>query len=34
MADITRTPWHVWLVGVLSLLWNAYGGYDFIMTNT
>ena len=34
MADITRTPWHVWLVGVLSLLWNAFGGYDFIMTNT
>ena len=30
----TRTPWHLWAVGVVSLLWNAYGGYDFIMTTT
>jgi len=30
----TRTPWHLWVVGVLSLLWNAFGGYDFIMTTT
>lgn len=34
MADGTKTPWHLWLVGVLSLLWNGFGGYDFIMTNT
>jgi len=30
----TRTPWHLWVVGVLSLLWNGYGGYDFIRTTT
>lgn len=30
----TRTPWHLWVVGVLSLLWNAFGAYDFIMTTT
>lgn len=30
----TRTPWHLWVVGVVSLLWSAYGGYDFIMTTT
>jgi hypothetical protein len=29
-----RTPWHVWVVGGVSLLWNAFGGYDFIMTTT
>jgi hypothetical protein len=23
-----RTPWHLWLVGVLSLLWNAIGGWQ------
>jgi hypothetical protein len=37
MIDIARraaTPWHLWLVGVLSLLWNGYGGYDFIQTTT
>ena len=29
-----RTPWHLWVVGVVSLLWNSYGAYDFIMTST
>lgn len=28
----TRTPWHLWVVGVLSLLWNAMGALDFTMT--
>jgi hypothetical protein len=27
------TPWHLWAVGVLSLLWNAFGAYDYTMTN-
>jgi len=27
-----RAPWHLWLVGGLSLLWNAFGGYDYTMT--
>lgn len=35
MTDMTvKTPWHLWAVGVISLLWNGYGGYDFIMTTT
>jgi hypothetical protein len=29
-----KTPWHLWVVGVLSLLWNAMGATDFIMTQT
>ena len=28
-----RTPWHLWVVGVLSLLWNGFGCYDYTMTN-
>jgi len=28
----TRTPWHLWVVGGLTLLWNAFGGYDYTMT--
>jgi hypothetical protein len=28
----TRTPIHVWIVGVLSLLWGCFGGYDYTMT--
>ena len=26
-----KTPWHLWLVGILSLLWNAEGAF-VIMT--
>lgn len=29
-----KTPWHLWLVGVLSLLWNLMGALDFFMTQT
>ena len=29
-----RTPWHLWLVGVLALLWNAMGAFDYLMTET
>lgn len=29
-----RGPWHLWVVGVLSLLWNAGGAYDYIMMKT
>jgi hypothetical protein len=28
------TPWHLWVVGLLSLLWNCFGGYDYVMTQT
>ena len=30
----TRTPWHLWVVGAVALLWNGYGGYDYVMTQT
>lgn len=33
-AALRRTPWHLWVVGILSLLWNAFGGYDYVMTLT
>ncbi|MBK6349049.1 MAG: hypothetical protein IPF50_04265 [Proteobacteria bacterium] len=25
----TRTPRHLWIVGVLSVLWNAVGAFDY-----
>ena len=25
-------PVHLWIVGILSLLWNAFGAYDYVMT--
>jgi hypothetical protein len=32
-AVAARTPAHVWIVGILSLLWNAFGCLDYTMTN-
>ena len=33
MVDVAnKTQWHLWLVGVLSLLWNAFGCYIYAMT--
>lgn len=29
-----RTPWHLWLVGALGVLWNAMGAMDYVMTKT
>jgi hypothetical protein len=28
------TPGHLWIVGFLALLWNAFGCYDYLMTQT
>lgn len=28
------TPAHLWIVGILALLWNAYGCYEYLMTET
>jgi hypothetical protein len=28
------TPWHLWVVGILALLWNSFGAYDYLMTMT
>lgn len=29
-----KAPMHLWIVGILSLLWNGFGGYDYLMTRT
>jgi hypothetical protein len=38
MADSTvqstKAPWHIWVVGVGSLLWNSVGALDFVMTQS
>ena len=33
-AVSVRAPAHLWIVGFLSLLWNAFGCYDYFMTET
>lgn len=25
-------PWHLWVVGTIGLLWNAFGCYDYVMS--
>ncbi len=31
-AALAKAPWHLWVIGVLSLCWNAFGGFDYTMT--
>lgn len=33
-ASNVATPWHLWLVGALALLWNSMGAFDYLMTQT
>ncbi len=28
----TKTPWHLWLIGVIAVLFNAFGVFDFVMS--
>jgi len=30
----TSTPKHLWVVGIIALLWSAMGVYDYLMTET
>ena len=25
-------PWHLWLIGILSLIWNGFGVFDYLAT--
>lgn len=34
MGERIRTPWHLWVVGVLAALWNGFGCFDYFMTQT
>jgi hypothetical protein len=33
MTDaLAKTPWHIWLIGVIAVLFNAIGVFDFVMS--
>ena len=34
MNESVKTPWHLWVVGVVSLLWFAGGANDYVQTKT
>lgn len=27
-----KTPWHLWLIGVIAVLFNFIGVFDFVMS--
>ncbi len=33
-TNSNRTPWHLWLIGVVAFLWNSIGAMDYVMTQT
>ena len=34
MTSAIRTPWHLWVVGIATLLFNAIGIYSYTITQT
>jgi hypothetical protein len=34
MNDSVKTPLHLWIVGALAVVWNAFGAFDYLMTQT
>lgn len=34
MEQSAKAPVHLWIVGIASLLFNSFGGYDYTMTRT
>ena len=34
MSDRPATPWHLWVVGVVTFLWNCGGVFDYVMSVT
>jgi len=33
MTEVTiKTPWHLWLVGIVAVLFNAIGAFDYVMS--
>ena len=29
-----QASWHFWVIAIASLVWNAFGAFDYVMTNT
>lgn len=29
-----KAPWHLWVIGIVGLLWNAMGAFDYVMSKT
>lgn len=33
-ASSAKAPWHLWVIGIVALLWNGFGATDFTLTAT
>jgi hypothetical protein len=33
-SEPAKPPWHLWAAGGLTLLWNGYGAFDYVMSVT
>ena len=29
-----KAPWHLWVVGIIAVLFNSIGAFDYVMTMT
>ena len=34
MSRSVATPKHLWIIGIVTLLWNMMGAFDYLMTQT
>ena len=34
MSRAVSTPKHLWIIGIITLLWNLMGAFDYLMTQT
>jgi hypothetical protein len=34
IATAIKTPWHLWAVGAVTILWNTFGCFDYVMTQS
>ncbi|MFN2100052.1 hypothetical protein [Altererythrobacter sp. MF3-039] len=34
MSETAKAPWHLWVVGILTLLWNGVGIWSYTSTQT
>ena len=33
-VKVEKTPWHLWLTGIVGFLWSSMGILDYVMTQT
>lgn len=33
-SKVTTAPRHLWIIGIITMLWNLMGAYDYLMTQT